>query len=104
MAQWVKDLVLLQLQPRSDPWPGNFHMTQMRQKQKQKQKLGHVSWSRTLSGPISSLYEFPVAAVTHYHKLSDPKQYNGSSCCSGGQALRRVSLSQGQGENAQAGL
>ena len=34
MAQWVKDLVLLQLwyrsqlQLRFSPWPGNFHMPQ----------------------------------------------------------------------------
>ena len=33
-AQWVKDLVLLQLWLEFDPWPGNFHMLQVWPKEK----------------------------------------------------------------------
>ena len=45
MVQWVKDLALLhlwcrvQLWLRFDPWPGNFHMLQVRPKKKKKKVL-----------------------------------------------------------------
>ena len=39
VAEWVKDLVvLLQLWLRFDPWPGNFHMLQVRLREKQTKK------------------------------------------------------------------
>ena len=45
VAQWVKDLALLQLQHRSqlwlgfDPWPGNFHIPQVWLKKRKKKTL-----------------------------------------------------------------
>ena len=39
MEQWVKDLALLQLWLRFHPWPGNFHMPQVKPREKKKKKL-----------------------------------------------------------------
>lgn len=35
-AQQVKDLALLQLQLRFNPWPGNFHMPQVQEGKEKK--------------------------------------------------------------------
>ena len=38
VVQWVKDLALLQLWLRFNPWPGNFHMLWVWRKKKKKKR------------------------------------------------------------------
>ena len=38
MAQWVKDLTLLQIQLRFDPWPRNFHVPLVQPKKEKTNK------------------------------------------------------------------
>ena len=40
LAQWVKNLALLQLGPRSDPWPGNSTCHEVAKKEKKKKVMG----------------------------------------------------------------
>ena len=44
LAQWVKDLVLLHLQLRFDPWPRNLHMPWVQPKKKKEILSGLRIW------------------------------------------------------------
>ena len=57
----LKDLALLQLLLRFNPWPGNFHMPQVELQKKKKiimAKQNHQSWSLDRGPPSSQIDGF----------------------------------------------
>ena len=56
MAQQVKDLVSSLLWYRFNPWPGNFHIPRVRQKQKTKNKKTNKQTKKTAAAAPNRVY------------------------------------------------